>query len=72
MSTYNSRTADKFVVRMPDGMRDSVDSAASEQHIRMNTFIVQAISEKLDREQRAKVAVDTLVAAAQAAKAGDA
>ena len=28
MRTYNSRTADKFVVRLPEGMRERLSDAA--------------------------------------------
>lgn len=52
---------DKFVVRMPEGMRDAVESRAAEQHASMNAFVCQAIEEKLDRVQRAELAVKALV-----------
>lgn len=48
----NSRTADKFVVRLPDGVRARVDAAAQIDHTSMNTFFVQAIEEKLERAER--------------------
>ncbi|MDH1341869.1 Arc family DNA-binding protein [Ectopseudomonas oleovorans] len=48
----NSRTADKFVVRLPDGVRARVDTAAQLEHNSMNTFFVQAIEEKLERAER--------------------
>lgn len=56
----NSRTADKFVVRMPDGVRDRVDAAAELDHISMNTFVVQAIEEKLARAKRQGLPLDAL------------
>lgn len=46
----NSRTADKFVVRMPDGVRDQVAGQCKTEHISMNSFVVQAIEEKLARD----------------------
>jgi len=52
--------ADKFVVRLPEGMRDAVAERAAEAFISMNSFVVQSVAEKLDREQRAKRAVDAL------------
>ncbi|MBU0792292.1 MAG: Arc family DNA-binding protein [Gammaproteobacteria bacterium] len=58
---YDSRSADKFVVRMPEGMREKVDEAAAEQFFSMNTFIIQAIAEKLDRDNRAQRLIDALV-----------
>lgn len=60
MST-NSRDADKFVVRLPDGVRDQVQERAKPLYISMNSWILQAIDEKLDREHRAERAVDALV-----------
>lgn len=57
----DSRLADKFVIRLPDGMRDQIKAEASRAFISMNPWIVQAIAEKLDRDKRANVAVDALV-----------
>lgn len=57
--------ADKFVVRLPEGMRDAVAERASEAFISMNSFVVQSVAEKLDREQRAKRAIDALEYTAQ-------
>lgn len=57
-----SRTADKFVVRLPAAMRGKVEKAASQQYTSMNTFIVQAIAEKLDRDQKQQLLLDTLAA----------
>lgn len=62
MTTYNSRTADKFVVRMPDDMRAKVEAASGEQHISMNTFLVQAIEDKLDGYGRIRAMIDALTA----------
>ncbi|WP_122219225.1 Arc family DNA-binding protein [Pseudomonas syringae group genomosp. 7] len=56
----NSREADKFVVRMPDGMRSGVDAAAAQLYTSMNTFVVQAVAEKLDRQQRQDLLLDAL------------
>lgn len=36
---YNSRTADKFVLRMPDGMRSRIEALASDRHRSMNSEI---------------------------------
>ena len=38
---YNSRTADKFVVRLPDGLREKVEAAAKARYTSMNTLMVQ-------------------------------
>lgn len=59
MST--SRDADKFVIRLPDGIRDKVQARAKPKHISMNSWILQAIDEKLDRDQRAHLAVEAMV-----------
>lgn len=60
----SSRTADKFVVRMPDGVRSRVEAAADLDHISMNTFVVQAIEEKLARARRQELLLDALELAA--------
>lgn len=64
----NSRTADKFVVRMPDGVRARVDAAAQFDHTSMNTFFVQAIEEKLARAKRQELLLDALEKAADQAR----
>lgn len=51
MKNYNSRTADKFVIRMPDGMRDRVSDQSAAAYLSMNSFILQAIDEKLKRDE---------------------
>uniref|UniRef100_A0AB39CDJ4 Arc-like DNA binding domain protein n=1 Tax=Pseudomonas phage HRDY3 TaxID=3236930 RepID=A0AB39CDJ4_9VIRU len=38
--TYSSRTADKFVVRLPDGMRLDIQGIAVDQHRSMNSQII--------------------------------
>ena len=60
----NARTADKFVIRLPDGMRSNVDDVAGTNHISMNTLIVQAIEEKLARGARQELLLDALQQAA--------
>lgn len=57
---YSSRVADKFVCRLPDGMRDTVEALAVEQHTSMNTFIIQAIEEKIARGVRQEMLLDAL------------
>ena len=57
-----SRIADKFVVRLPADMRRNVDEAARQQYTSMNTFIVQAIAEKLDRDQKQQLLLNALAA----------
>lgn len=62
----SSRTADKFVVRMPDGMRPDVEARAASDFISMNSFVVQAIAEKLDRDKRQDLLLGALAAQVQA------
>ncbi len=62
---YGSRDADKFVVRMPDGMRDQVAMAANADDRSMNSLIVKAIREYLDLQQRQQVLLGALVLANQ-------
>ncbi|WP_425355727.1 Arc family DNA-binding protein [Paracoccus versutus] len=40
MKTYPSRTADQYVVRFPDGMRDAIKRRAAENGRSMNAEIV--------------------------------
>ncbi|MFL1553662.1 Arc family DNA-binding protein, partial [Pseudomonas sp. D47] len=35
--TYNSRTADKFALRLPEGLRDRINLAAENNHRSMNS-----------------------------------
>ena len=46
----NSRTADKINVRLPDGVRDQIIEKCRAEHIAMNTYVVQALEEKLARD----------------------
>jgi len=57
----DARTAPKFLVRMPEGMREEIERISAEQFYSMNTFVVQAIAEKLDRDNRAQRLIDALV-----------
>lgn len=63
MSNYNSRNADKFVVRLPEGMRSRVTEQSDQAHISMNSWIVQAIEEKLNRALRQELLLDALESA---------
>ncbi|MEE5114186.1 Arc family DNA-binding protein [Pseudomonas alliivorans] len=64
----SSRDADKFVIRLPNGMRSEVEVAADDQFTSMNSFILQAIAEKLDREGRQDLLLDALAEAVVDAK----
>lgn len=44
---YSSRTADKFVVRLPNGMRERIAAAAEDSRRSMNSEIVNRIEQTL-------------------------
>lgn len=48
MMNGDSRTADKFVVRMPDGMRERIAEIANGNHRSMNSEMVLALSKLVD------------------------
>lgn len=58
-----SRDMDKFVVRLPDGLRAEVEAEAKRDERSMNSLIVVALREYL-HGQRRKHAPDALTAAA--------
>lgn len=60
---YDSRTADKFVVRLPDGLRALVEQSASASDTSMNTVFIQALRQYLDNQGRQQVLLDALTAA---------
>lgn len=49
-ATYSSRTADKFVVRLPDGMRSRVQEVAKNHHRSMNSEIIARLEQSLIQE----------------------
>lgn len=61
----DSHSLDKFVVRLPDGMRDQVAKAADADDRSMNSLIVKAIREYLDMQQRQQVLLGALILANQ-------
>ena len=65
MSTtnYDSRTADKFVVRLPEGLREQVDAAAVADDRSMNSVIVQAVKQYLDAQNRQELLLNALASA---------
>lgn len=65
MSTtnYDSRTADKFVVRLPEGLRDQIDAAAITDDRSMNSVIVQAVKQYLDAQNRQELLLNALASA---------
>lgn len=60
---YSSRAAEKFVVRLPDGLRAQVDELANESHCSMNTVFVRAVEQYLDGQKRQQALLDALTAA---------
>lgn len=52
MPSYYSRAADKFVVRLPDGLRERISEAAENNHRSMNGEIVARIHDSLDFERK--------------------
>lgn len=48
----DSRTADKFVVRLPDGLRERISEKAKANHRSMNNEIVARIDGSLDLERK--------------------
>ena len=49
---YDSRTADKFVLRLPEGLRDQISQAAESNHRSMNGEMVARIDGSLDLERK--------------------
>lgn len=47
MNNTSSRNADKFVVRLPDGMRGRIGEAAQQNHRSMNSEIIQRLEQSL-------------------------
>lgn len=65
---FNSRTADKFVVRLPDGMRKAIEELAADNHSSMNTEIIRAIESHLEGQARQNLLLDALQAQVGASK----
>lgn len=64
----NSRTADKFVIRLPDGMRKAIENLAAAKYSSMNTEIILALEAHLEGQARQKLLLDALQAHAEDAK----
>lgn len=63
-TNYDSRTADKFVVRLPDGLRADIEAAANASDRSMNSVFVQAVRQYLDGQNRQTLLLDALASAA--------
>ncbi|WP_256381383.1 Arc family DNA-binding protein [Pseudomonas veronii] len=57
---YDSRTADKFVVRLPDKLRAEIEAAANAGDCSMNSVFVQAVRQYLDGQNRQQILLDAL------------
>jgi predicted transcriptional regulator len=57
---YDSRTADKFVVRLPDGLHAEIEGAADHLDRSMNSVFVQAVRQYLDSQKRQQLLLDAL------------
>ena len=59
-TNYDSRTADKFVVRLPDGLRADIEAAANAGDRSMNSVFIQAVRQYLDGQNRQQILLDAL------------
>lgn len=59
MST-SSRDADKFVVRLPDGMRDKINEVAGKNHRSMNSEIIKRMERTLLEDATGILNVDLM------------
>ncbi|MBF8394251.1 Arc family DNA-binding protein [Pseudomonas aeruginosa] len=64
LPTSTSRDMDKFVVRLPDGLRAEVEAEAKRDSRSMNSLIVVALREYLHGQRRKHALLDALTAAA--------
>jgi len=64
----NSRTAEKFVIRLPDGMRKAIEDLAVANRSSMNTEMVLALEAHLESQSRQKLLLDVLHAQVNDAK----
>ena len=55
-----SRDMDKFVMRLPDGLRDRVQDRAKATHSSMNTVLVQAVESYLEGHFELRLTIDAL------------
>ncbi|HEJ4843561.1 TPA: Arc family DNA-binding protein [Pseudomonas aeruginosa] len=64
LSASTSRDMDKFVVRLPDGLRAEVEAEAKRDSRSMNSLIVVALREYLHGQRRKQALLDALTTAA--------
>lgn len=53
MATSTGRESEKFVIRLPDGMRDRIKASADANNRSMNAEIVSRLEDSLDEKQTA-------------------
>ncbi|HCH0516789.1 TPA: Arc family DNA-binding protein [Pseudomonas aeruginosa] len=63
LPTSTSRDMDKFVVRLPDGLRAEVEAEAKRDSRSMNSLIVVALREYLHGQRRKHALLDALTTA---------
>ncbi|HBP4637228.1 TPA: Arc family DNA-binding protein [Pseudomonas aeruginosa] len=63
LPTSTSRDMDKFVVRLPDGLRAEVEAEAKRDERSMNSLIVVALREYLHGQRRKQALLDALTTA---------
>lgn len=51
---FQSEKLDQYVLRLPNGMRDSIKEVAAENMRSMNAEIVMAIKERIDSHKKEK------------------
>ena len=57
---YSSRTADKFVVRLPDGMRERIAEVARDHHRSMNSEIIARLERSLNDPIQVEEDINTI------------
>lgn len=57
---YSSRSADKFVVRLPEGMRERIAEVARNYHRSMNSEIISRLENSLYRDDAVPAVVKNL------------
>lgn len=60
----DSRTAEKFVARLPDGLRAEIEAIANSSDRSMNAVFVQAVRQYTDGQKRQQLLLDALANAA--------
>ncbi len=60
-ATFSSRTADKFVVRLPDGMRELIAGVARNHHRSMNSEIIARLERSLLQQDDLETGVAMLI-----------